>query len=104
MTIREYISGKFQQFGISLSDADFIGMLDSTDFSEGNECTGDSLNVANIAIAEFIPSLLLRATSVSENGFSMSWNIEGIKEYYSILCSRYGLDNQLSDKPTIEFR
>ena len=103
MTIRVYISDKLQQFGINLSDADFIDMLDGTDFSEEDECLGDSLNVANIAIAEFIPSLLLRATSVSESGFSMSWNIEGIKEYYSILCSRYGLENKLSDKPTIEF-
>ena len=103
MTIKEYISDKLQQFGINLSDADFIDMLDSTIFSDGDECTGDSLNVANIAIANYIPSLLLRATSISESGFSMTWNIEGIKEYYSILCKKYGLDNQLSDKPTIEF-
>ena len=103
MTIRKYISDKLQQFGINLSDADFVDMLDGTIFVEDEECIGDSLNVANIAIAKYIPSLLLRATSVSESGFSMSWNIEGIKEYYSILCSRYGLDNQLSDKPTIEF-
>jgi hypothetical protein len=103
MTIKDYISGKLQQFGVNVSDADLLDMLDGTDFSKDNECMGYSLNVANIAIAKFIPSLLTRATSISENGFSMSWNIEGIKEYFSILCDRYGLDNELSDKPRIDF-
>jgi hypothetical protein len=103
MTIREYITSKFQTFGINVSEADLIDMLNDTDFNSENDASGDALNVANIGIAKFIPSLLLRATSISESGFSMTWNLDGIKEYYSILCKRYGLDNELSDRPTVIF-
>jgi hypothetical protein len=103
MTIREYITNRFQSFGIKVSEADLLDMLNGTDYDVLNEAYGDALNVANIAIAEFIPSLLLRATSINESGFSMSWNIEGMKEYYSIMCKRYGLEDMLSDKPTVEF-
>jgi len=103
MTIKEYITSKFSTFGFNISDADLLDMLNGTDFTSDSTCEGDALNVANVAMAKYIPSLLLRATSITENGFSMSWNINGIKEYYTILCSRYGLDNELSDRPTIEF-
>ena len=55
----------------------------------------------SVAIAKFIPSLLLRATSISESGFSMSWNIQGIKDYF--LCKQYGLKDELSSKPKVTF-
>lgn len=103
MTIREYITIKFQTFGINVSEADLVDMLNDADFTSSDEASGDALNVANIAMVLFIPHLLLRATSVSESGFSMTWNLEGIKEFYSIMCKRYGLDNELSNKPTITF-
>lgn len=57
----------------------------------------------SVAIAKFIPSLLLRATSISESGFSMSWDLQGIKDYYSFLCEKYGLKDELSDKPKVTF-
>lgn len=58
----------------------------------------------SVAVARFIPSLLLRATSIDESGFSMSWNIQGIKDYYSLLCRQYGLKDELNDnKPKITF-
>ena len=57
----------------------------------------------SVAIAKFIPSLLLRATSISESGFSMSWNLQGIKDYYSFLCEKYGLKDELSNKRKCTF-
>lgn len=67
---------------------------------------GDERGLPNTgvgAIAKFIPSLLLRATSISESGFSMSWNIQGIKDYYSFLCKQYGLKDELGNKPKVTF-
>ena len=63
----------------------------------------DYYDRVSVAIAKFIPSLLLRATSISESGFSMSWNIQGIKDYYSFLCKQYGLTDELTDKPKVTF-
>lgn len=108
MIISDYIKQKFQSFGISLSEADLVEMNLSSGVDPDGEMTEDNLQSISVAIARFIPSLLLRATSksVSENGHSksLSWDIYGIKSYYSFLCNKYGLKDELNtDKPKVTF-
>lgn len=104
MTVKEYISGKFQSFGIQLSEADMLDMSLNANKNPEDEISQECIGSVSVAMARFIPSLLLRATSVSESGFSMSWNIDGIREYYSMLCRQYGLKDELNDnKPKIRF-
>lgn len=67
-----------------------------------DDVDADVIDNISVAIAQFIPSLLLRPTSINESGFSMSWNTQGVKEYYSLLCKKYGLKDELNDnKPKI---
>lgn len=102
MTVKEYISGKFQSFGIQVSEADLLDMSLNAKKELSDEVSRDAIGAISVAMARFIPSLLLRATSISESGFSMSWNIQGIKDYYSLLCRQYGLKDELNDnKPKI---
>ena len=102
MTVKEYISGKFQSFGIQLSEADLLDMSFNAHKELEDEMSQECIGSVSAAMARFIPSLLLRATSISESGFSMSWNIQGIKDYYSLLCRQYGLKDELNDnKPKI---
>lgn len=103
MTVNEYISQKFQTFGIQLSEADLLDMCLNANISGEDEMNQDCQTRVSVAIAKFIPSLLLRATSISESGFSMSWDIRGIKDYYSFLCKKYGLKDELTDKPKCTF-
>lgn len=103
MTVNEYISQKFQTFGIQLSEADLLDMCLNSKISGEDEMNQDCYDRVSVAIAKFIPSLLLRATSISESGFSMSWDIRGIKDYYSFLCKQYGLKDELSNKPKVTF-
>lgn len=104
MNIKEYISGKFQSFGIQVSEADLLDMSLNAKKELSEEVSRDAIDAISVAMARFIPSLLLRATSISESGFSMSWNIQGIKDYYSLLCKQYGLKDELNDnKPKIRF-
>lgn len=103
MKARDYIKQKFQTFGINLSEADLLDMCLNSKISGEDEMNEDNRMRVSVAIAKFIPSLLLRATSISENGFSMSWNIQGIKDYYSFLCKQYGLKDELSNKPKCTF-
>lgn len=103
MTINDYIGQKFQTFGIQLSEADLLDMCLSANVSGEDEMTPDNHTRVHVSIARFIPSLLLRATSISESGFSMSWNIQGIKGYYSFLCKQHGLKDELSDKRKCTF-
>lgn len=103
MTVNEYISQKFQTFGIQLSEAELLDMCLNSKISGEDEMNADCHGRVSVAIAKFIPSLLLRATSISESGFSMSWDIKGIKDYYSFLCKKYGLKDELSNKPKCTF-
>lgn len=103
MTVNDYIQQKFQTYGINLSEADLLDMCLNTKVSGEDEMNEDCYGRVSVAIAKFIPSLLLRATSISESGFSMSWNIQGIKDYYSLLCKQYGLKDELSSKPKVTF-
>lgn len=103
MTVNDYIQQRFQTFDIQLSEADFFDMCLNANISGEDEMNEDCHGRVSVAIAKFIPSLLLRATSISENGFSMSWDTKGLKEYYSFLCKKYGLEDTLSDKPKVRF-
>lgn len=103
MTVNGYIQQKFQTFGIQLSEADLLDISLNSKISGEDEMNQDCHTRVSVAVAKFIPSLLLRATSISESGFSMSWNIQGIKDYYSLLCKQYGLKDELSNKPKVTF-
>ncbi|CAG9884405.1 DUF6706 family protein [Bacteroides ovatus] len=103
MTAKDYITQKFQTFGIQLSEADLLDMCLNSKIIGEDEMNEDCYDRVSVAIAKFIPSLLLRATSIGESGFSMSWNIQGIKDYYSFLCKQYGLKDELSNKPKCTF-
>lgn len=103
MTVNDYMAQKFQSFGIKLSEADLLDMSLNSKISGEDEMNQDCYDRVSVAIAKFIPSLLLRATSISESGFSMSWNLQGIKDYYSLLCKQYGLKDELSNKPKVTF-
>ena len=102
MNVRKYISDKFQSFGIQVSEADLLDMSLNAKVAISDDVMSDNVDSISVAIAQFIPSLLLRPTSINESGFSMSWNTQGVKDYYSLLCKKYGLKDKLNDnKPKI---
>ena len=105
MTVNDYIQQKFQTFGIQVSEADLLDMCLTSKIGGEDEMNEDCYDRVFVAIAKFIPSLLLRAISIGESGFSMSWNIQGIKDYYSFLCKKHGLKDELNtNKPKVSFR
>ena len=111
MTVADYIRGTFNDFGISISDANVIKILQSTEISPSDEqeaLTEFQVCQEDIGILKFLPWLMARATSksVNENGHSksQSWDIKGIKELSAVLSKGYGLEDELnSDKPKVKF-
>lgn len=102
MNVRKYISDKFQSFGIQISEADLLDMALNAKVAIDDDVMSDNVDSISVAIAHFIPSLLLRPTSINESGFSMAWNTQDVKDYYSLLCKKYGLKDELNDnKPKI---
>ncbi|MCH4242249.1 MAG: hypothetical protein LKF81_10185 [Prevotella sp.] len=107
MTANDYISQKFQSFGISLPEAELLDIQLSSGESADADVSKSNLTPINVAIVRYIPTLLLRynSHSVSENGFSrsMSWDTQGIRDYYSMACKQYGLKDELNQKARISF-
>lgn len=103
MTIQEYITQKFQTFGIDLSEADLLDISLSNGIDKEEEVTGDNHTFVNVSIVKYIPNLLLRASSFSENKLSMSWDIDGMKAFYSMKCDEYGIEDKLNDRPKVSF-
>lgn len=103
MTAQDYVSQKFQGFGFHLSEADLLDISISGGIELGSEVSEDNLRAVSVAIARFIPSLLMRASSVGESGFSMSWNMDGIRAYYALLCKQHGLKDTLTPISEITF-
>ena len=104
MTVNDYILQKFQTFGIQLSEADLLDIVEDAGLENGDVERDASNKVrVSVAMAKFIPSLLLRPVSMGEGGVSVSWNFDGIKSYYFFLCKQYGLKDELSNKPKCTF-
>ena len=85
MTNKEYIRQRLNSFEVS--EAMFIdaGIDPDAEYEPSPE-----LGKAFIKLLE---ELILMPTlkSVSENGFSLSWDREGVRSWYMLLCKRYGV-------------
>ncbi|MFJ1411697.1 DUF6706 family protein [Capnocytophaga canimorsus] len=102
MTKKNYLKQRFASIGIQLTEAD---LLDMNVQNPDDELQTNQQNDLYIAFVKFIPQILLRPTSISEGGTSISRaNKDDITAFYSNECSRLGLKNELSKpKPTIRF-
>ncbi|MEQ3166377.1 DUF6706 family protein [Parabacteroides goldsteinii] len=98
MTVSNYITQKIGSFGMNLSEADLLDMTLNSSVSLDDEITQENMIEVNKAMAVFIPSLLARPTSVNESGFSISWDKDGIKAYYSLLCKQLGIEDVLASR------
>lgn len=107
MTIAEYIKSKVQSFGIPVSEADLLDVMLASGLDEkaDDEVEADNMPAVAYGIYTFIPVLLTRPKSISEGGVSMSWDTNGLRAYYSLLCKMYGFEDILSedDRPKVTF-
>lgn len=87
MTVRDYIEQKFSSYG-TLTEADILDFSMTSGLSPDEEMSKDSLPEVELGMIGLIPSLLLRPTSVTESGFSISWDKDGLRQFYLYLCKR----------------
>jgi hypothetical protein len=101
MTVRDYITGKMESLNLTLSDADWSDIERSV--SPEAEDTEANIRRAYTALAEkVLPFYVNRAESVSENGFSLTFNAQGVRTFYKWLCGFLGLDDALGAGSVIE--
>lgn len=91
MTIREYVTQKLQAF--NLTEATLADLSASLGRSLDEEYTFDMASNVGKAMASSLEELILapRLSSVSESGFSMSWDYADLGKFYLYLCRKWGV-------------
>lgn len=90
-TNREYLAAALTKFGLTDNDIDLI-MVEHPDLS-------GSLDVKACKLAMYNSmSLILPTANVSDSGYSISWNIDALKIWYTSLCSELGKTNAIRPK------
>lgn len=81
-TNREYLAAMLNRFGLSESDVDLL-------VAEHPELEG-ALNVKACKLAMYNSFSAILIGDISEGGYSLSWDIEKLKMWYSTLCRELG--------------
>lgn len=91
MTIREYITEKFQSYGVT--EANIVDLVVESGLNADDEYTASNATSVGKAMCSLIQELALAPfqKSISESGFSMSWDYTKIGNYYLWLCRKYGI-------------
>lgn len=100
MTIREYILQKFSAFG-SITEAELLDMSIAGNFNAEDEYNVNVADAVGKASIHFIEERVFapRMKTISESGFSASWDYSNIEKYYLMLCRRHGVS---TDKTILE--
>lgn len=90
-TNREYLTVKLSKFGLSTDEIDAIVLE--------NPVLEEDLNVKNCKEAIYSTmSSILPVANISEGGYSMSWDLAGLKLWYNSLCAELGKPNAVKPK------
>lgn len=93
-TNRQYLEATLSRFNISEADVDLI-------ISENPELEGElDVKQSKLAIYKSM-SVIIPIANVSEGGYSVTWNMDALKMWYSALCKELGKENVLDGQPKI---
>ena len=100
MTNKEYLTKSLAGLNITPDDIDIIllkGGIEADAVADVKSC--------DLAVYRRM-SVLLKGVlqNVTEGGYSISWNVEAVKLFYSSLCNELGLDNVLVSNPKVRNR
>ncbi len=100
MTNKEYITKALNGLNVSEDDIDIILLKGSVDADAPAD-----VRVCDMAVYNRM-SVILKGVmqNVSEGGYSISWNLEAVKLYYTALCNELGVQNVLVNRPKIRNR
>lgn len=88
MTIREYIEQKFSAYG-TLTEADVLDFSIHAGLIPDDEVEKDNMAEIEAGMIHLIPSIIARTPdSVNESGFSISWDTDGLRQFYLYLCKK----------------
>ncbi|MEE3723990.1 DUF6706 family protein [Riemerella anatipestifer] len=101
MTIGEYIKEKLNLWSVSHSDALISAELSKLDLQMESEYNNETASKLDLFFYNLLPEMLLLPNSISEGGYSISFDKKAVEDYYQMLCNKLGKPNLLP-KPIIK--
>lgn len=104
MTIKEFITKRYQSFGGVAPEHEVEAVVLAGELDPDAALTRETLMIAERAFVQRIPEMLLQPTSVSELGVSISRaGADALRVYYRAKCRELGLENLLdaSERPRV---
>lgn len=98
MTNLDYMTSQLGRFGFEGDDLQAILVANQILPND----VADILAVRK-AIYKEVPLMLAGLQEISESGYTVKWNIAGIKAWYSVLAKELGLPDVLNPKPIMKF-
>lgn len=100
MTNIEYLTKSLSGLNVSESDIEIILLKSQLEASATVDVSACDMAVYNRM------SVVLKGVmqNVSEGGYSISWNMDAVKLFYSALCNELGKENVLVNRPKIRNR
>lgn len=92
MIVKDYIIQRIGSFGVRISEADLLGF--AVKLSTDSEVNAANIEEVDKLIADYIPAIIA-SPDVSESGMSIEIAREGLKDYYRLLCGKYGIEAQV---------
>lgn len=100
MTNKDYIAKSLASMNISPDDIEIIMVKADINPDSDVDCHACDLAIYN----RFSVVLGAMTHNVSEGGYSISWNMDAVKLYYSALANELGVENVLVSRPKIRNR
>lgn len=100
MTNKEYLTKALNGLNVNEDDIDIILVksgLVADDIVDVRACDMAVYNRMSVVLKGM-------SQNISEGGYSISWNIEAVKMYYSALCNELGKENVLVARPKVRNR
>lgn len=94
MTIGEYIQEKFSNWSVEYSDGMVAAELARLNLNPSDTVTNVNLDIFFYTV---IPDLIPMPSSISEGGYSISYDKTALLKYYSMLARKLGKPDLLSD-------
>lgn len=101
MTNKEYLTKTLNGLGVSSDEIDIILLKAGINGTATCTSSEDMTNCDRAVYARMSVVLKSAMQNVTEGGYSISWNLDAVKAYYSALCNELGEENVLFNRPRI---
>ena len=100
MNIGDYIKEKLAIWSVDLSMDRIDAELTKINLSSSDEVRADT-NL-DLFFYNVIPDIMMQPSSISEGGYSVSFDKDVIRSYYNFVCGKLGKPNMLEQNNSIK--